>query len=147
VPQPNQARTDGSIDVLYSKSLSKVWHHFPLWNASNTILMDDSPDKCPKKYLHNTIHRPPILGGSLNISNDNVPSNEANRISDETNEVIQAEFFDKLTQHWKHDDTEDNSNMKEASKKDVESLNMFLNQNAQGHMGWRGSYQLKHEAV
>jgi len=153
VPQPNQVRTDGSIDVLYSKSLSKVWHHFPLWNASNTILMDDSPDKCPKKYLQNTLHPPPILGGSLslpnneNISNDNVRSNEANRISDETNEATQALFFDKLAQHWKHDDTENNNNMKEAPKTDVESLNIFLNQNAQGHMGWRGSYQLKHEAV
>ena len=108
--------------------------------------MDDSPDKCPKKYLQNTLHPPPILGESLsppnhdNLSNDNVPSNEANKTSDETNEAMQADFFNKMAKHWKKDVTEDSNNRKEAPKKDVEGLNLFLNQNAQGHMGWRGSY-------
>lgn len=51
-PDPSQ--------VLYVKDLSKVWKEFPLWNASNTLLMDDSPDKCP--FRQNALHPPPIHG-------------------------------------------------------------------------------------
>lgn len=48
--------------TIFIKSLSKVWDAYPLWDASNTLLMDDSPDKCPEIFLKNTVHPPPITG-------------------------------------------------------------------------------------
>ncbi len=48
-------------DFVFMKHLSKVWQEYPLWNASNTILMDDSPEKC-LRFRDNCIHPPPIMG-------------------------------------------------------------------------------------
>lgn len=49
-------------DVTYVKSLSKVWNAYPLWNHLNTLIVDDSPEKCPVQYVKNAIHPPSILG-------------------------------------------------------------------------------------
>jgi len=51
-----------SRETIFMKILSKVWEAFPCWNDSNTLLIDDSCEKCPSKYKKNTIHPPPILG-------------------------------------------------------------------------------------
>jgi hypothetical protein len=28
--------------IIFMKHLSKVWHEYPMWNKSNTLLLDDS---------------------------------------------------------------------------------------------------------
>jgi hypothetical protein len=57
--QPQQY--DHPNSVIFEKHLPKVWERFPLWNAGNTLLMDDSPSKCPHAVT-NAIHPPPIHG-------------------------------------------------------------------------------------
>ena len=46
--------------IIFMKHLSKVWHEYPMWNKSNTLLLDDSPGKC-QKFMENCLHPPPIF--------------------------------------------------------------------------------------
>lgn len=110
-------------DTIFVKSLAKVWNAFPLWNPSNTLLMDDSPEKCPPQYLKNTIHPPPIQGLVQVLSPSRAASDDANASSpigdaednrtvdresksdlslldDETNQRMQTAFFRSLAEFW-----------------------------------------------
>ena len=91
-------------DVLYEKHLDQVWRKFPLWNVNNTLLIDDSPDKCPFA-LANAIHPPPIHGQSrppcpgphhLGIGIESPSS----WVLDEENEQQQYHFFQQYIHHW-----------------------------------------------
>jgi len=48
-------------NVVFEKHLSKIWEAYPLWSANNTLLIDDSPDKCPFE-AGNAVHPPPLHG-------------------------------------------------------------------------------------
>jgi hypothetical protein len=81
-------------DVVFEKRLDKVWTAFPLWSSNTTLLIDDSPDKCPFASA-NAIHPPPLHGQLQESQNGSAPL-----ISDEENERMQSEFFHTLVQFW-----------------------------------------------
>lgn len=79
---------DGNEHV-FEKNLQKVWTQYPLWNAHNTLLVDDSPEKCAV-WNDNALH-PPSLHGLERSQN----------YSDEENTQQQRRFFEGLVEHWK----------------------------------------------
>lgn len=101
---------------VFMKPLSKVWHNFPLWNISNTLIMDDSPDKC-EEFKDNAIHPSPLNGycaeaiGQVmeNVHDSRIGLNkeectsaiDRNLLSDEYNQQKQMEFFEEVTSSWK----------------------------------------------
>ncbi|KAL7566493.1 hypothetical protein ACA910_000965 [Epithemia clementina (nom. ined.)] len=138
-------QSDGGDDdgLVFEKNLTKVWKEFPLWNVNNTVLIDDSPDKCTQWHA-NAVHPPPLNG----LRSDW----EGNSMPDEVNERQQRLFFDGLAAFWKRHkvvqtwDEEsgdattyitDTSNGREESLHDSNGLLQYLKQRAVGHMGWK----------
>jgi NLI interacting factor-like phosphatase. len=127
---------DGS-EVIFMKHLSKVWNEFPLWNRSNTLLVDDSPEKCVK-YKENAIHPPPIMGLNVDALARYMESlqvtDDVNRTkvdldvacySDEDNQKKQLQFFQDLTAAWR------------SPKEDGDEVLMkFLSNNGRCRMNW-----------
>jgi NLI interacting factor-like phosphatase len=74
---------DGYEKPVFEKDLSVVWESFPLWNANNTVLYDDSPEKC-LQWQSNAIHPPPLTGTHL----------------DDPVQEQQAALLRKLAEHW-----------------------------------------------
>ena len=132
-----------SKDTIFIKSLAKVWNQFPLWNATNTLLVDDSPDKCPKIHLKNTIHPPPISGLDSSVLDNKLqstlPSHEIrfNLLTDEVNQERQRIFFEKLINIWAEQEQPTLPLCQSKLGKD-EKLYRFLHEYGRGHMGWRG---------
>jgi len=113
------ARGQVNRKFIFRKPLSKVWETYPIWNEHNTLLMDDSPEKCPKKYMRNTLHPPPISGLNASaydlirkenaLNSDSLPHTK--NVMDEeyipftgSNDVNierQDTFFRKLVVDWK----------------------------------------------
>ena len=105
-------------DIIAIKSLAKVWDTFPLWNSTNTLLIDDSPEKTPKKYRANSLHPTPISGTTT--------SNEGGVYvdNDEENQNSQRYFFELLGKNW-------------TVMSPTDYLSSFLKQNAREYnMGW-----------
>eukprot|EP00586_Coscinodiscus_wailesii_P007505 CAMPEP_0172492258 /NCGR_PEP_ID=MMETSP1066-20121228/23339_1 /TAXON_ID=671091 /ORGANISM="Coscinodiscus wailesii, Strain CCMP2513" /LENGTH=545 /DNA_ID=CAMNT_0013261769 /DNA_START=63 /DNA_END=1700 /DNA_ORIENTATION=- len=109
---------------LFLKPLSKVWNEFPLWNETNTLLIDDDPQKCPHPHVANGIHPPPICGEV--------------GFADETNQLHQSVFFKALANYWEGDGCDDGA----------KSMRSFL-ENCEGAsgMGWRGGEECKAEGT
>lgn len=118
----------GKTEPIFIKNLELVWRTFPLWNPSNTLLMDDSPDKCP--ITRSAIH-PPALHGKLH--------GDETIMSDAENERHQMEFFQELANFFSipRETFSFYNNASEAKCSD--DLQIFLQRTAGGHMGWRGS--------
>jgi len=53
-------------NIIFTKSLAKVFYKYPSFNETNTILIDDSPEKCPYAYRENALHPPSISGIDTN---------------------------------------------------------------------------------
>ena len=106
----------GEAEPIFVKNLEKVWGDYPLWNSSNTLIMDDSPDKCP--VVRSALH-PPALHGKV--------SGDDSLISDKDNESRQMSFFQDLTIFFSTGEV-----------KKPEDFQAFLKKSASGHMGWRG---------
>ncbi|EJK65878.1 hypothetical protein THAOC_13224 [Thalassiosira oceanica] len=81
-------------DFIAIKSLEKVWKAFPLWDASNTILFDDSPDKTPVGLRGNSVH-PPSLKGTMSGKSPLFDVDD-----DADNQRKQMEFFERLADHF-----------------------------------------------
>jgi hypothetical protein len=118
-------------DLIAIKSLSKVWSAYPIWNNTNTLLFDDSLEKCPKQFRGNAVHPPPLCGtetshhGSLDT--DETERKETMIDDDEANQSMQRHFFTLLAKHW--------SSRTDASSLDSDStsqttLNEFLTKHA-----------------
>ena len=135
-----------SFDVIFEKSLGKVWAMYPIWDAANTLLVDDSPEKA-RKWIENTLHPPPI---------DGIAASEPGAESaDLSNAIKQRIFFEKLVEHFGNHKMGDNtmnggielacSNIavesidekKERKKRECRELHSVLAND--DHMGWRGS--------
>uniref|UniRef100_A0A7S0TBU3 Mitochondrial import inner membrane translocase subunit TIM50 n=1 Tax=Pseudo-nitzschia delicatissima TaxID=44447 RepID=A0A7S0TBU3_9STRA len=134
-PKEDQDDDEHSFDetVVFEKHLPKIWESYPLWSANNTLLIDDSPEKCPIAVA-NAIHPPPLHGRNWNSDSKNG--------EDQDNQKRQTLFFEKVVSFWV------DSPHREQLCKDDEggTLNNthyyeFLQNHAQGHMGWRGSQQ------
>jgi hypothetical protein len=128
--QRQSATDDGEADdrnTVFVKSLDKVYNRFPIWNSSNTLLMDDSPEKCPEKDTLNTLH-PPSMHGKQRISHEST----FDSMSDEENHERQVQFLELLVEHF-------NSQSIGQASNDEKHLVSFLRQHAHGHMGWRGT--------
>lgn len=139
-------RAQGIVDrrPIFRKPLSKVWDAYPIWNEHNTLMIDDSPEKCPEKYIMNTLHPPAISG--LNASafdsirkENNLGSDAAGHTkkiidqeyvpscftgSNDVNIKKQETFFRKLVVNWK-------------SSLDDKFLASYLPEFGTGHMGHR----------
>ena len=96
-------------NVTYEKNLRKVWDAYPLWSANNTLLIDDTPDKCPFAVA-NAVHPPRLHGRHSNCESllltdtqqkQQDGSTSQQLLSDEDNVQIQSIFFEKLVQFWK----------------------------------------------
>jgi hypothetical protein len=129
-------------EVVFQKLLSKVWRAFPLWNSCNTLLMDDSPDKCPYA-VGNAIH-PPRIHGQLCPPPPLPESSAAIDVwqSDAANQLIQSIFYERLVDHWATSPYErsvesTSLNIIEEQMQNL-ALRNFLQEHATGHMGWRG---------
>jgi hypothetical protein len=118
----------GDRNTVFVKSLDKVYNRFPIWNSSNTILLDDSPEKCPAKDALNTLH-PPSMHGKQRISHEST----FDSMSDEENHERQVQFLELLVGHFSSQ-----SSTGQASN-DEKHLSSFLRKHARGHMGWRGN--------
>jgi hypothetical protein len=133
--------------IIYEKHLSKVFKAFPLWSTNNTLLVDDSPEKCPVA-ISNCIHPPPIHGGASRSNKTNnglLHTTPVHVLSDEENEQRQTQFFQKLVKFWNnqpYSTTLSSSSMEEdeiaAASKTSTGYYQFLQENAEGYMGWRG---------
>jgi hypothetical protein len=121
VPNPD----DIGRKPIFVKSLVQVWNQYPLWNASNTLLVDDSPEKCPD--VMNTLHPPPLNGKQQ--------QSETLLLSDEENGAHQMEFFSQVAQQHFGVARKTWSSRKEQTA----ALSEFLNRTATSHMGWRGT--------
>jgi len=115
---------------IYEKDLSKIWKEFPLWNSSNTILMDDSPEKCAR-WRENAVHPPPLNGQIVDNTMDTL-------ISDEENVQKQDKFFKQLIHHWRlHPLTQDfELEAADAVISSSKTQAQFFREHACGHMGW-----------
>jgi hypothetical protein len=78
-----------TITVRYSKGLVQNLKEYPVWNASNTLLMDDSPDKCG---VAKNAPSAPTEWTRNNTGNNNN--------DDEINARQQRLFLEQLVQHW-----------------------------------------------
>ncbi len=126
VKQYHQQKTndDGIHNIIFTKSLAKVFHSFPSFHESNTILIDDSPDKCPDLYRKNALHPPSISGLDQKAASSTTAGDD-----DESNQQKQTIFFRQLAIFWK---TEMNFNDISSSSE----LYKFLHREGRGHMGW-----------
>lgn len=130
-------------EKCFEKDLGKVWKEFPLWNASNTLLVDDSPDKCVA-WSQNALHPPPINGlaveGAASSTNDKHYDKHSAIGNDEENVRLQHCFFNELVQNWNDRpmeqlwQAEDGDEATETSN--AGGLGEFLKVHAVGHMGW-----------
>jgi len=125
---------------VFIKSLNKVWETWPLWNSHNTLLIDDSPEKCPTQLRNNYIHPPPLQGVQETIISSDSSSdiNCKTYKGDVWNEREQYAFFEKLVTFWKSSTLNNNVTM----SSNVEEIRIlywnFLETHATGHMGWLG---------
>ena len=103
-------------DVIAVKSLTKVWSCYPRWNATNTLLIDDSPEKCPRQFRGNVVHPPPICGtytraeeheeggavgsgAKIAVEEQDPKSTHAMVDNDKENQTMQRKFFKHLANH------------------------------------------------
>lgn len=132
--------TNDSSSTIFRKSLEKVWRNFPLWNPSNTLLLDDSPDKCPE--FKNTLH-PPSLHGKELLRQDGDTRSSVFLMSDEENGLRQQAFFATLVQEHFWEPRETWPNDKNQVGKAEAMLTKILHRFATSHMGWRGEQAIE----
>jgi len=82
--------TESCVPLFY-KDLKRVWEEFPLWSSHNTIIVDDSPEKC-QRWIGNAIHPLPLNGRNEKAFVGMCPLEEA----DEDNCNAQEKFLHRL---------------------------------------------------
>jgi hypothetical protein len=126
-----EKRGDDEDGTVFLKPLSKVWETYPLWNPSNTLLMDDSPNKCPE--LQNTLHPPPLHGKEA------LPdlAETFAFMSDAENGARQEAFFHSLVEEYFAE-----PRVTWPDRRAEEAFGKALHRLARKHMGWRGECQV-----
>jgi len=139
--------------VIFIKRIQKVWDEYPMFNESNTLLIDDSPEKCPLEHKLNTLHPPPIFGlnevsleslvlsthYSIDTESSNLKTNQQghnalsfDQYSDELNQQRQFLFFQRLAKHFEI------LSLYRTKDDERQHLARFLKQYGRSHMNWRG---------
>lgn len=115
-------------DPLFVKQLDRVWKEYPLWNPFNTLLLDDSPDKCP--FPRNALHPPSMNGQKQRWGSE---------LFDANNHELQLAFFEKLVSFWREQQVVTTwDDVGEATyHPQPNALWDFLRKHATKHMGWR----------
>jgi hypothetical protein len=67
------------------KPLAYVFEKYPLFSHNNTILMDDSCEKCIENYSYNSIHPLPYQGPTYDLSNYDYEENDDNYNNNDIN--------------------------------------------------------------
>lgn len=106
-----QTKNTKSNEPIFTKPLSKIWKNYPLWGEWNTLLIDDSPDKCVD-FSMNTIIPPSITGFKQGTDNG---------LLDLVNEDHQTIFFSELAKIFNPGSKNDSFLMGESNM-----LKMFL---------------------
>jgi hypothetical protein len=123
--------SDDDNSSIFKKDLSKVWKEYPVWNASNTLLMDDSPDKCVA-WRENAVHPPPLNGLAGTTQDDDN--------DDEINARQQRLFLEQFVQHWNDEHAVlqiwDEMTGDATVTNNADGQLQFLKRQAIGHMGW-----------
>jgi NLI interacting factor-like phosphatase len=119
-------------DPLFVKQLDSVWKEYPLWNQHNTLLLDDSPDKCP--FPRNALH-PPSMNGQKK------QRWSTSELDDTRNHELQLIFFQKLVSFWSEQQvTTTWDGLGGATyHPQPNALWHFMGQHATKHMGWRNN--------
>jgi hypothetical protein len=130
-------------EIIFEKNLSKVWKENPLWNSHNTILIDDSRDKCQRWHL-NAVHPPKLHGRKFDQVDEGI-------MSDEVNARLQRNFFVELVENlnanpvvveWVATDSDPPPSATENDESLPYTLTSppflvdHLREKAVGHMGW-----------
>lgn len=119
--------------IIFGKNLSKVWNEYPLWNASNTLLLDDSPQKCVQWKWH-ALHPPGIHGRKMDSLD------EYGMMSDDENIAKQQIFFERLVQYWREhtyvQEYDEGGIYNNVEQQHPATLFEFLKDHATEHMGW-----------
>ena len=128
-----QSHHDDTMDqidertAVFIKSLNKVYTRFPLWNSSNTLLIDDSQEKIPTRDACNFLHPPPMNGkqSSEKLSQYGI-------MSDAENHDRQMNFFASLVGQLESRGADDQVNREF-------SISALLNDDlaSMGHMKWK----------
>jgi NLI interacting factor-like phosphatase len=131
-----------SNTVVYRKNLASVWQKYPLWSTCNTLLIDDSPDKCTC-YKENSIHPPSINGRHVPPTRSFV--HPMVQMSDDENVAKQLAFMQKLVHHWNTFsvvqtwDSRNSDYQFQVLTGAQHDMKSFLVQHATGHMGYHVS--------
>jgi NLI interacting factor-like phosphatase len=131
-----------SKETIFIKDLDLVWQKFPLWNQYNTILMDDSPEKCAR-WKENALHPPPLHGRKQKRADE--PEDSARVwISDEENVRQQFEFLTLFTAHWTScpvtkvwESNIDHDGARSVVNNANDGMSTFLVKHATEFMGWK----------
>ena len=134
--------TNDHDNLTAIKSLSKVWSAYPLWDETNTILLDDSPEKCPDQFRGNALH-PRAISGTVTAcvnENRNHESDGGTKIAvddpklgddsyhiiddDEANQKMQRNFFQLLANYWEQSASPPTQNLIEFLEEHADSYNM-----------------------
>lgn len=129
-------------EIIFVKDLQKVWDAYPLWNTNNTLLVDDSPDKC-LSWQENAVH-PPAMNGLKSESIRTLLMNQSalltsSWMSDEENTNLQRIFFEGLVNHWTQNNVvhEWDTECEDVIVAHHTTTQVsYLRQHACTHMGW-----------
>ena len=135
--------------IIFSKSLDKVFSEFSHWDETNTLIVDDSPNKCPPRWRKNALHPPPISGYAVSTITLNRAGSCCNTVGerhsvdcDEENEGKQITFFERLAEYWHSEQHVAHGRTNDRSTS-MSKLHFFLDKHAKGHMGWCGDDAIK----
>jgi NLI interacting factor-like phosphatase len=131
-----------SKETIFIKDLDLVWQKFPIWNQRNTILMDDSPEKCVR-WKGNALHPPPLHGRKQKSPGETEDSATI-WISDEDNVRQQFEFLTLFAEHWSScplthiwDSNIEHEGARPVVTYEGDGMSIFLAKHGTEFMGWK----------
>ena len=116
-----EGKANVKLYEVHSKPLRKVWDKYHFWDSSNTLLIDDSPEKC-SDFEQNTVNPPPINGVDLKYVHDH------GFVFDEVNEIEQERFFRNLAHLFRSDMVQ--TEIVSPKKEGIGVITKFLRSNA-----------------
>jgi hypothetical protein len=133
--------TPKSKETSCVKDLELVWQKFPLWNRYNTILIDDTPEKCTR-WKENALHPPPLHGRKQRRP-DTHEDSTTKWMSDEVNVSRQFAFMTLLAEHWSSCpltqiwDSKGLDGTPSVISNECDGMATFLTKHATEFMGWK----------